>query len=342
MAPLVKLLGAKADIVYTGQHYDEAMAGVFFDAFSIPRPSTVVDVGNLSRGEQLGVGTSALTRLFSDTRPEAVVVHGDTNSALAGALAANSVQVPLVHVEAGLRSFDRAMPEEHNRVLVDHLSDLLLAPTSTSMENLTSECCAGVIEVTGNTVVEAVNAMLPDHDTCRHLLESYGLGDNGFVLATIHRPENTDNPDRLRAIFTSLQSLDIPVLVPLHPRTASRLRSLDMTDLLHGLQVIEPIGYSAFLGLASRARLLISDSGGVQEEASVLKRPAVVVRRSTERPEVMGTFATLSRPEELTTVAQEWLQDAVRRQGLLADLPSPYGAGDAGRLSVKAIEELIG
>jgi len=340
MMPIIEHLGAEADLIYTGQHYDDAMAGVFFDAFGM-HPTSAIEIGNMSRGEQIGAGTTALSRLFSETRPQAVVVQGDTNSALAGALAANATTLPLVHVEAGLRSFDKAMPEEHNRVLIDHVSDLLLAPTAVAHDNLLNEQCTGRVEITGNTVVEAVTRMLPELDARRQLLASYGLTDSEFVLATIHRPENTDDPKNLLAIFTALQGLDVPVLLPLHPRTKARLHACGLEHLLDNLRVVEPIGYPDFLALAAHARLLISDSGGVQEEVSVLKRRAVVVRRSTERPEVLGTFTTLCEPAQLGVTATKWVRDASDRQEFIDNLPSPYGAGDAGIRSVKAIQEII-
>lgn len=340
MMPIIEHLGAEAELIYTGQHYDEMMAGVFFDAFGMS-PTSVLQIGNLTRGEQIGTGTTAISKLFCDAKPRAVVVQGDTNSALAGALAANATETPLVHVEAGLRSFDRAMPEEHNRVLIDHVSDLLLAPTAVAETNLHRERCAGRIEVTGNTVVEAVTRMLPDLSRRRQLLASYGLVDNEFVLATIHRPENTDDPRNLHAIFTALQGLDVPVLLPLHPRTRMRLRASNLENLLDNLRVIEPIGYPDFLALAAHARLLISDSGGVQEEVSVLKRRAVVVRRSTERPEALGTFTVLCEPAQLGDTASEWVRDSDGRQEFIEKLRSPYGDGDAGLLSVKAIHEVL-
>lgn len=340
LMPIIEHLGAEADLIYTGQHYDETMAGVFFDAFGMS-PTKVSEIGNLSRGEQIGTGTTALSKLFYDAKPRAVVVQGDTNSALAGALAANATETLLVHVEAGLRSFDRAMPEEHNRVLIDHVSDLLLAPTAVAETNLRGERCAGRIQVTGNTVVEAVTRMLPDLSRRRQLLASYGLVDNEFVLATIHRPENTDHPRNLHAIFTALQRLEVPVLLPLHPRTRMRLRASNLENLLDNLLVIEPIGYPDFLALAAHARLLISDSGGVQEEVSVLKRRAVVVRRSTERPEALGTFTVLCEPAQLADTAAEWVRAADGRQKLIEKLRSPYGDGDAGLLSVKAIHEVL-
>jgi UDP-N-acetylglucosamine 2-epimerase (non-hydrolysing) len=223
-----------------------------------------------------------------------VVVHGDTNATVAGALSANSTGTPLVHLEAGLRSFDRAMPEEHNRVIVDHLSDLCLAPTEVNKSNLAAEGIGGdKVLLTGNTVVDAVYDLLPDATERTALCAQYDLTLNGYALSTFHRPENTDDPDVLATILHELAELPIPVVLPVHPRTRAKIEQFGLGGHLAKLRVIEPIGYRQFLGLAADAAVLVSDSGGLQEEASVLKRPILVVRNSTERPESLGTFAQL-------------------------------------------------
>lgn len=341
LAPLIRELGPIAYIVYTGQHYDEDLAGSFFDSFRIPRPASVVSVGNMRRGEQIGVTTAGLTRLFVERPPNAVVVQGDTNSVLGGALAANSVDIPLVHLEAGLRSHDRAMPEEHNRVLTDHIADLLLAPTSINEHNLERENVAGEIVVTGNTVVEAVQELLPDAEMRTVLRARYGLPHNGYIVTTIHRPENTDSARRLREILFHLAQAPLPVIFPAHPRTMSRIRQFGLTASLGHLKVVPPMNYETFLALCADAALLVSDSGGVQEEVTVYKRPLVVVRNSTERPEVLESFAVRVTPESLTAAIRERLQWAAENPGVLHRTPSPYGTGDASRLSAKAILELV-
>jgi UDP-N-acetylglucosamine 2-epimerase (non-hydrolysing) len=342
VAPVVRALGARAEVVYTGQHYDDALSGAFFDTFGLPRPAAVVEIGGRTRGEQIGIGVQGLSRLWAAAPPVAVVVQGDTNSALAGGLAANACGIPLVHVEAGLRSFDRAMPEEHNRVLVDRISDLLLAPTEVSRANLLAERIDRPIVVTGNTVVEAVAAILPDPAERMRLVERQGLTATAFVLVTIHRPENTDDPERLAALLTSLAKLDLPVVLPLHPRTRARVQGFGLGSLLTPLEVSEPLDYRTFLALSAEAAVLVSDSGGVQEEVSVYKRPVVVVRRSTERPEVLGSFATLATPWTLHEQAVAWLEDLAGVHRRLAATPSPYGDGDAGERSARAIHELLG
>jgi UDP-N-acetylglucosamine 2-epimerase (non-hydrolysing) len=341
LAHIVSELGDLAEVVYTGQHYDESLAGRFFDVFGMPRPDTVVAVGGRSRGGQIGLGVAALSDRWESEPPDAVVVQGDTNTALAGALAANAVEVPLVHVEAGLRSFDTAMPEEHNRVLIDHISDLLLAPTDLSQKNLLAEGIDRAITVTGNPVVEAVRDLMPNSVERARILAAFGVRPCRYVLATIHRPENTDDPTHLEAILKELGALGTPVLFPMHPRTRARIARFGLESLAARLEVIEPLGYRDFLALAAESALLVSDSGGVQEEASVYKRPVVVVRRSTERPEVLETFTVLSPPDGFAATARRWLDDLEATHARLADTPSPYGDGEASRLSAAAIRELL-
>jgi len=342
LAPLVKELGAEAEVVYTGQHYDESLAGSFFDTFGMPRPADVVHIGGRTRGEQIGFGAASLSALWESQPPDAVVVQGDTNTALGGALAANAVGIPLVHLEAGLRSFDRAMPEESNRVLVDHLSDLLLAPTSQAVENLRAEHIDTQIELVGNTIVEAVRAIMPRPEQRASILAAYGVRPNDFVLATIHRPENTDDPDVLACILEQFGKLDtdMPVLFSMHPRTRARIEAFGLDYLLGAVRVVEPLDYPSFLGMSAEAGVLVSDSGGVQEEVSVHKRPLVVVRRSTERPEVVGTFTRLVAPDGICDAAQAWIHDLDAHHRYLAALPCPYGAGNAARLSADAIGAL--
>jgi UDP-N-acetylglucosamine 2-epimerase (non-hydrolysing) len=275
--------------------------------------------------------------------PAAVIVQGDTNTVLGAALAANAREVPLVHIESGLRSHDRRMPEEHNRVLTDHLADLLIAPTETNRTNLRAEGIPDArIVVAGNTIVEAVDELMPDADARSRLLAEHGVEPGRFVLSTLHRPENVDDQDTLRTVLTELAGLPLPVVLPLHPRTAARIDDFDLTSLLDKLVAIDPIGYREFLGLGVESAFLISDSGGVQEEVSVYKRPVLVVRRSTERPEVIGTFAERVEPgPRIGEVAGGWLDDLADIHERLAATPSPYGDGSASEQAVEAIRELI-
>lgn len=348
LAPLIRHFAHEAAVVYTGQHYDACMSTAFFADCGLAAPDTVLRVGGLSRSAQIGTGIRELGDHFAAARPAVVVVQGDTNSALAGALAANALDIPLVHVEAGLRSRDRAMPEEHNRILIDHLADLLCAPTAENAANLRAEGIdAHRIAVTGNTVVEALRASLPSAERRAKLLAEFGVEAERFVLATIHRPENTDDPRALAAIVAQLAELGgqgWQVVFPLHPRTRAALRSTGRDADLPGLIVCEPLGYRDFLSLAAECALLISDSGGIQEEATVLRRPLIVVRRSTERPEAMREFAALVRPgPEIGRQARRRLAETPALLARLASIPSPFGDGTAvsriGRLTRTLIEE---
>lgn len=345
---VVALLGADACLIHTGQHYDPDMAAGFEAGIGFPPPEHRLAIGGGSRGRQIADALVGLETLFAGNaggaRVGAVIVQGDTNTALTGALAANVARLPLVHVEAGLRSHDREMPEEHNRTVVDHLADLCCAPTSTSAANLANEGISGDdrVTVTGNTVVEAVLSLRPDTAATNTILAARGVERDRFVLATFHRPENVDDPDVLATILGELAALPVPVVLPLHPRSAARAAAAGLEPLLDKVLVAPPVGYREFLGLMGASALIVSDSGGVQEESSIVKRPVIVVRRSTERPEVLGTFSRLVAPGPgVADTAREWLDDLAALHERLARLPSPYGDGQASALTVAATDRLL-
>lgn len=344
LGDVVRLLGPAARVVHSGQHWAPELAAGVLAEVGFPPPDVTLDVGGASRGAQLGEVVRRLDALFAERRPAAVVVQGDTTTALAGALAGNAGDVPVVHVEAGLRSFDRRMPEEHNRVLADHLADLCCAPTEVSRGHLAAEGITGDrVVVTGNTVVEAVVRLTPSPAERAGHLAAAGVTSGRFVLATLHRPENVDEGDVLAAVLGQLADLPLPVVLPLHPRTAGRAVAFGLERLLDRLVVCPPLTPRPFLALAAEAALWVTDSGGLQEEASVLKRPVVVVRRSTERPEVQGTFATLVAPGPgIGEAAGAWLDDLAAVHERLAALPSPYGDGSASARTVAAIAALLG
>ncbi|MEI5100657.1 UDP-N-acetylglucosamine 2-epimerase (non-hydrolyzing) [Streptomyces sp. PmtG] len=343
LAPVIELLGRRAHVVHTGQHFDAAMSDRVSLSMGTRRYRLRLDVGGKSRGGQLGAAVAALDRFFDGWGPRAVVVQGDTTSALAGALAANAGGHPLVHVEAGLRSYDRRMPEEHNRVLIDHLSDLCCAPTSVSRDNLLAEGIAkDRIAVTGNTVVEAVAKVLPDTAAREALQRAHAVKENQYVLVTLHRPENVDAPEMLRTLLTELGRAPMPVLFVVHPRTRSSIVRFGLGPLLAPLRIADPLDYPEFLALAAGAALIVSDSGGLQEEASILKRPIIVVRQSTERPEIQGTFGALVPPGDgLGHTIRHWLSTAEQRRLRLAGLHCPYGDGYASHRVVEELRKLL-
>jgi UDP-N-acetylglucosamine 2-epimerase (non-hydrolysing) len=344
LAPVTELLGREALVVHTGQHYSAGMLGqltpdIVLDAHDAH------DAHDISRGHQLGDLVTALDHVFAQHEADAVLVQGDTTSALAGALAANATSTPLVHLEAGLRSFDRAMPEEHHRVLIDHLADLCCAPTPLARDNLLAERIAPErIEVTGNTIVEAVTTALPNTREQERILGNLGLALGGFVLATIHRPENADHPANLAAILRQLAGSPVPVVFPLHPRTRRHIRTFGLTGLANRLRLIEPLDYPVLLTLIRHASGLVTDSGGIQEEATILKRPILVVRRSNERPEVEQAFGsrTLPTDEGITRTLATWLHDAPAINARLANIPTPFGDGTASSRVVCALRTRFG
>lgn len=343
LAGIIELLGDAAWIIHTGQHYDPKLSGTFFTELGLPDPDDFLEVGGTSRGHQIGEATLRLDALFGERTPAAVVAQGDTNAVMAAALAANAREALFCHVEAGLRSHDRAMPEEHNRVVADHLADLCCAPTATNVENLAAEGIDGERVVrTGNTIVEAVLRLLPPPAARAELCLRYGVRRGEFVLSTFHRPENVDDPSSYRTILEQLATLPVPVVLPLHPRSVLRAAEHGLGDLLDRLLVVDPVGYREFLGLEAEAALVISDSGGVQEECSIVKRPLIVVRRSTERPEVIGTFARRVLPgPDIGEQAALVLADVDEVHAYLATLPSPYGDGTASERSLAALAARI-
>ncbi len=341
LAPVIHRLGERALVVHTGQHFDDNMSKLFLEELKLAPPQLHLKIGGETRGAQIGLATLAIEALLLDVSPAAVVVQGDTNSGVAGALAANSARTPLVHVEAGMRSYDRAMPEEHNRVLIDVLADMCLVPHSSNADALRAEGIPDErIRLTGSTLRDALNIIMPTPAQRAAQLAARGLEPNGYILATIHRAENADNAHNLGAILRELASCSLPVVLPLHPRTRSRAVEFGLYDELAALKVCEPIGYREFISLAREAALLVSDSGGVQEEACIVKRPVVIVRNSTERPEILGTFACLVAPGP---AIGEQVRDLLSRlpavHAKLAALPYPYG-DHATEHVVNAIDEV--
>jgi UDP-N-acetylglucosamine 2-epimerase (non-hydrolysing) len=331
LAPVVRLLGEAAELIHTRQHEDEELSGVFLAAAGLTQAQALTGIRGEPRHAQVGRMIERLGELLAQRRPAAVIVQGDTNSVVAGAQAASYTGIPVIHVEAGLRSHDRAMPEEINRCVAGVLADVHCAPTPTAAANLRAEGVpAGRIVLTGNTIVEATRRMMPGSRAARAIAAGVGVEPDGYVLATIHRPENTDDPARLEAILAELGKLGLPVVLPLHPRTRAAARRYGLTAALDRLRVIPPADHRTFLGLASQARLLVSDSGGIQEECTVLKRPLVVVRNSTERPEsVTAGFAHLVQPgPAIGDLGRALIADAglARR---LAAIPCPFGDGQA-------------
>lgn len=339
-APVLRELGARADVrqtlVHTGQHYDDRMSAVFFRELDLPRPDVDLGVGSGSHGAQTGALLAGLEPTFVDLAPDAVIVYGDVNSTIAAALVCAKLGIPVVHVEAGLRSFDRTMPEEVNRIVTDQLADLLLTTSAEAYGHLAAEGIGPEkVRFVGNTMIDTLLANLDRFDADRVRGE---LGLEGpYAVTTVHRPGNVDDPGAVRALVDALRGVaaQVPLVVPLHPRGRARLEEAGLADA-PGVRIVDPLGYVDFLGLVRGASLVVTDSGGVQEETTVLEVPCLTVRPNTERP-VTITHGTnrLVRLEDVVAASTEVLEG---RASFPVDRP-PLWDGQAGR---RAADEILG
>ncbi len=278
-------------VVHTGQHYDPAMSDVFFTELAIPQADLELGVGSGSHGRQTARMLEGLETAILERRPDMVLTYGDTNSTLAATLAAAKLHVPVAHIEAGLRSFDRRMPEEANRLVADHLSDLLFAPTPESMRNLANEGLAARARQVGDVMLDAMRAFAPLAVARSRILESLALAPGTYLVATLHRAENTpaEKLGPLLAALAEVGSASRPVVLPMHPRTARAIRDAGLAlPAGPGLRAIEPLGYLDMIALVARARIVLTDSGGLQKEAFFLGRPCVTLREQTEWVETVS------------------------------------------------------
>lgn len=280
----------KEILVHTGQHYDDNMSRVFFSELDIPEPDYNLGIGSGEHGAQTGRMLAEIEGLILKEKPDYVLVYGDTNSTLAGALAAAKLHVPVAHMEAGLRSFNRKMPEEINRVLTDHVSDLLFCPSQTAVDNLAKEGIPKGVHLVGDVMYDALLFAAQKSAERTSILQTLNLNAGEYLLATIHRAENTDDPDRLRRIMAALQTLSQTehVVFPVHPRTKKRLGSLMGERGAGQLHLIEPVGYVDMIMLEKSARIVLTDSGGIQKEAYWLKVPCLTLRDETEWVETVA------------------------------------------------------
>jgi UDP-N-acetylglucosamine 2-epimerase (non-hydrolysing) len=337
MAPVIRACqhsGTEYSVLHTGQHYSYEMDQIFFEELGLPSPEFNLDTGSGSHAEQTGKIMAGVEKILINHPTGIVLVQGDTNTVLAGALAAAKLHIPVGHVEAGLRSFDRRMPEEINRVVADHLSDYLFAPTETSRFHLQQEGIADAkIFITGNTIVDAVYQNLKIAQAKTDILNAMELSPNGYFLVTAHRAENVDAKENLAGILRGLTTLSelypIPVLFPMHPRTHKMMQEFHLSA--RNITIVPPLGYLDFLDLEAHARLVLTDSGGLQEEACVLKVPCVTLRENTERPETVQAGANTlagTNPEKIVACAQTMLSTPRTWE-------NPYGDGNAGEQIVE-------
>jgi UDP-GlcNAc3NAcA epimerase len=320
----------RVSIVHTGQHYDSELSAVFFEQLSLPPADFNLGVGSGTHGAQTAAMLSGIEQVLMETMPMATIVFGDTNSTLAGSLASAKLGVPVAHIEAGLRSWNRGMPEEINRVLTDHVSTWLFAPSRSAAANLHHEGVRDGVHVVGDVMYDAVlqHAAVAGGQ----VPELSALDGEDYYLATVHRAENTDDPRRLQALLTALGGLSLPVVLPLHPRTEARISAYEL-DVPEGVLLIAPLGYFDMLRVLRESRCVITDSGGVQKEAFYLRRPCVTVRQETEWPETVtaGWNAVVD-------VQRELLEDAIDEVcGQPKSDEKPYGDGQAAPRIVEAL-----
>jgi len=326
-------------IVHTGQHYDENMSDIFFEEMRIPRPDYHLGVGGGSHGAMTGRMLEAVEEVLLAETPDWVLVYGDTNSTLAGALAAVKLHIPIAHVEAGLRSFNRRMPEEINRVLSDHASDLLFAPTEAAVVNLQKEGIPDArVKLVGDVMYDAALYYGQKSAAKSRILKKLGLDPKSYVLATIHRAENTDDSARLKAIFEGLAQVasEFAVVLPLHPRTRAVLSKAGLEKLVQDrLMIIEPVGYLDMVALERCARMIVTDSGGVQKEAFFHKVPCVTLRDETEWVELVDLGWNRLIPPLSAEAVATGLKDGLR--GTVGLDREPYGDGHSAEKIVQAL-----
>ena len=331
----------KEIIVHTGQHYDNNMSNIFFEELKIPQPNYNLKVGSSSHGKQTGEMIIKIEDILLQEKPDYVLVYGDTNSTLAGALAASKLLIPVIHVEAGLRSYNKTMPEEINRILTDHVSSLLFCPTKTSVENLKQESVLSGVHFVGDIMLDAVlnysklaEEKYANGDWKKEIIASANLQQtNNYYLATIHRPINTDNEDNLRKIFAALNQLDKEVIMPLHPRTKHIIKELDLN--LKNIIFLDPVGYLLMLYLTKNAHMVITDSGGLQKEAYFLNTPITTLREETEWLETLEN--------EINVLCSINVDEIIEKsQRKVVDLKSnniqPFGSGNTAKQIVELID----
>ena len=342
LSPVIRELEKRNEeyfVIHTGQHYSYNLDKIFFEELDLPEPEYRLDVGSGTHAEQTARIMVGVERIVGERKPSVVVVQGDTNSTLGGALAPRKIQIPVAHVEAGLRSRDWRMPEEINRIIVDHISSYLFAPTPEARKNLVGE---GILEeriwVTGNTVVDAVYQNREIAEEKSEILKNLGIKREYGVL-TLHRAENVDDPGILRDILEGVREVSreyVDLIFPMHPRTRKRIREFfpEFLEDPGRIRIVGPLGYLDFLKLEAHASIVLTDSGGIQEEACILQVPCVTLRTSTERPETVRVGANV-----VAGVKREGIVRAVEEMMGRKGWKNPFGDGEA---SKKIVDVLVG
>lgn len=320
-------------LVHTGQHYDANMSDVFFEELSIPKPAYHLGIGGGSHGSMTGAMLASIEEVLLKEQPDFVMVYGDTNSTFAGAFAASKLLIPVIHIEAGLRSFNRAMPEEQNRILTDHISDLLFAPTQTAVENLTNEGIRKGVHLTGDVMYDGILHFKDMAAKQSRVLEKMGIQPNEFHLCTIHRAENTNDPQRLKNIINGLNASGERIVLPLHPRTQKYLNDYGIT-LSDNISVTEPVSYLDMVNLESSCSKIITDSGGVQKEAFFLGKPCITLRDETEWVETVQNGWN-----KIVGASTETIIHTIQHFQPTAERIDYFGDGNAIAKIIKGIQE---
>lgn len=320
-------------LVHTGQHYDANMSDVFFDELGIPHPKYHLNVGSGSHGAMTGAMLAAIEDVLFVEKPDFVMVYGDTNSTIAGALAASKLLIPVIHVEAGLRSFNKTMPEEQNRILTDHISDLLFVPTQTAIDNLLREGITKGVHNVGDVMYDGILHFSKIAQEKSRILESLDVSENGYLLCTIHRAENTNDIERLKGIVKGLNDSGEQIILPLHPRTQKYLNDYQI-EMGSNIRVIEPVGYLDMVRLEAGAKKIVTDSGGVQKEAFFLSKPCITMRDETEWVETVENGWNCIVGANATKIA-----DAIRFFEPSAERKAYFGNGTAAAQMVELIKQ---
>lgn len=321
-------------LVHTGQHYDEMLSDVFFRELSMEEPEYNLGIGSGSHGRQTGEMLIEIEQVLLDEEPDVVLVYGDTNSTLAGTIAASKLNIPLAHVEAGLRSGNDDMPEETNRILTDHASDILFAPSENARDQLSSEGIDKSVCVVGDVMYDTLLWASQRATELSDILTELGIDEDTFVLSTVHRAENTDNRARLESIIEGLSQITEPVVLPAHPRTVDRLKGYGIHEKVQReLQLIDPVGYLDFLRLLDGATAVATDSGGIQKEAFYLDTPCITLRDETEWTETVEAGWNVLVGADTDAIVSE-----IEQYQTPATKPQPYGDGSASKQIVEVLE----
>jgi UDP-GlcNAc3NAcA epimerase len=322
-------------LIHTGQHYDANMSDVFFEELNIPNPKYHLNIGSGSHGAMTGAMLAEIEKVLESEIPDFVMVYGDTNSTVAGALAASKLLIPVIHVEAGLRSFNKAMPEEQNRILTDHISDLLFAPTQTAIDHLKNEGITKGVHLVGDVMYDGILHFTEIARKKSRILTTLNLSEKQFILCTIHRAENTDNPDRLKAIFKGLNAVNEQIVLPIHPRTQKCVKAYGI-DIASHILVIDPLGYLDMVMLESAAKKIVTDSGGIQKEAFFLGVPCVTLREETEWVETVESGWNLLVGSDYTRIG-----DAINNFNPVTERKDYFGNGDTSQQMIAIIKNTV-